>query len=184
MKPNNLVLWSVIGGFLFCFSFRLFFVDPGIYWSSFLCPPLFENSDFENGDLTHWTAKGDAFKGQPVRRDSAAGLVQGSFWVYTYGKNEDVSRGKLVSTPFQIRRDRISFLIGGGNGQDLIGIGLEIGGKIVLLEKSDSRLWTSEKMSRVVWNVSKFKGKTARLVLLDHSAGPWGHLNADDFRYT
>jgi hypothetical protein len=178
-------LWAVFWAFLICFSFRYFFVDPGAYWSGFLCPLLFENSNFESGDFSHWNAKGTAFEGQPVSAASrpVKGVAEGGFRIYTYGKNNDSDRGRLISEPFQIRRDRISFLLGGGDGSGRTGIRLQIGGKTVRFAKSDSRMWTSEKMSRVLWDVSEFSGKSARLVLIDHSTGDWGHLNTDDFRY-
>lgn len=39
----------------------------------------------------------------------------------------------------------------------------------------------SEMMRREVWDVSRYRGRRARILIIDRSGGPWGHINADDF---
>ena len=39
-----------------------------------------------------------------------------------------------------------------------------------------------EWMSRVTWDISSYKGKVARVRLVDTSSGSWGHINFDDLR--
>jgi fructan beta-fructosidase len=36
-------------------------------------------------------------------------------------------------------------------------------------------------MRRVIWDVSKWKGRSVRFQVVDHKTAGWGHLNADDF---
>ena len=54
---------------------------------------LFENSDFEKGDLTNWTAVGTAFEFQPTKgyNPTARGRNQpsrhqGEYWIGTFEK--------------------------------------------------------------------------------------------------
>ena len=70
---------------------------------------LFENSDFEKGDLTNWTATGDAFDFQPtrddnptVRRRNQPSEHQGKYWIGTFEKYN----GKPEFSPGQIQGDR------------------------------------------------------------------------------
>ena len=55
---------------------------------------LFENSDFEKGDLTDWKAEGDAFACQPTKGDNpaarrrGASRHQGEFWIGTHDEYE------------------------------------------------------------------------------------------------
>ncbi len=160
--------------------------------------PLFENSDFEMGDLTNWTATGNAFDFQPTKGDNPTARKrmqpskhQGEFWVGTYEKYQgeagqrpgqtqgDRPTGTLTSIPFEVVGDRITFLAGGNNNQESEYVALVVEGKEVL-KGSGKR---SETMERHVWDVSAYKGKTAQIVISDHSSMSWGHINADDFRF-
>ena len=163
--------------------------------------PLFPNADFEKGDLTNWGVQGKAFKNQPTYEDNpfyrlrGTANLQGKFWVGTFenrpkppspkgaGQGDEVM-GRLESVDFTIARNRICFLMGGGNNTAKTGVGLLVEGTQVLFEPARGILIGSEKMSRVTWDVSKWKGKKARIVIADESTAGWGHVNADDFRYT
>ena len=73
----------------------------------------------------------------------------------------------------------INFLVGGGNYKDQTCVNLVVDGKTVLTVtgKNNERLeWTH-------WNVSEFKGKTARIVIVDDRTGHFGHINADCFYF-
>ncbi len=78
------------------------------------------NLDFETGDLTDWTAIGEAFAGQPVRGDGvrARGREeshhQGEFWIGGYELHGDGPTGVLLSAPFEVTQPFASFLVGGG----------------------------------------------------------------------
>jgi len=162
---------------------------------------LFENSDFEKGDLSNWTATGDAFQFQPLKGDVIAvrtrNLIsnhQGHYWIGTFDKCTDYAKapsreiqgdrptGTLMSVAFEVKGDTIRFLLGGGlyNQSKGIYVALEVDGKEVLkTPKGRSR----ESMEFVTWDVSKFKGKLARIVIHDDYDKGWGHINVDDFHY-
>ncbi|MFH1732463.1 MAG: hypothetical protein ABIF82_12550 [Planctomycetota bacterium] len=154
---------------------------------------LFENSDFEKGDLTNWTAEGDAFEVQPTKGDNPGARNrepsrhQGTFWVGTFeryngriGKpgdvQTDVPRGKLTSVTFQVTRGYINFLVGGGSHMGTC-VELLCEGRAYCVSSG----LDSETMRPVSADVRSFKGKTARIRILDDESGGWGHINADDF---
>ena len=159
---------------------------------------LFENSDFENGDLTNWTASGDAFQSQPTKGDNPTARSrnqpsnhQGEFWIGTYEKYQgadgqkpgDVQRdkptGTLTSIPFQIEGERITFYIGGGKRPKSVYVALLVDDREVLKASGNN----GESMTRHVWDVGSYRGKTARVLICDQCGTGWGHINADDFRY-
>ena len=162
---------------------------------------LFKNSDFELGTLENWRPAGSAFSRQPVLEDNAAfrqaggAGPQGKYWIGTYENRRlpadpkgralgDAPRGQLVSKTFTIAGKRIRFLAGGGEGSELTGIVLEVEGKRVLFEPGRGLYQRNEKMHPVIWDVPEWLGKKARIVIVDNATGKWGHINADDFRYT
>jgi len=160
---------------------------------------LFVNSDFENGDLTNWTATGDAFRFQPTKGDNPTARGRrnmpskhhGRFWIGTYEKYQgrpgerpgsrqgDRPLGTLVSIPFTITANKISFLIGGGRHPNKENVCLTVDGRTVYSTTGMS----NETMVRYVWDVSAYKGKQGKIIINDQHPGGWGHINADDFRY-
>jgi hypothetical protein len=158
---------------------------------------LFENSDFETGTLRNWTPEGNAFLYQPVRQEDLYRNhrrfylnPQGQYWVGTYDKNGGASQGdrpfgKLVSTDFVVRYDKIRFLIGGGRSDEARGlresVALEVGGKVVLEEtgRNNDLLRTRE------WDVRLWLGQTARIIITDDSSpeSHFRHVNADWFHF-
>jgi hypothetical protein len=163
--------------------------------------PIFPNADFEKGDLTNWGVQGSAFQNQPTYEDNpfyrqrGTANLQGKYWVGSYenrptpaspkgASQGDSATGSLESIDFTIARGRICFLLGGGNGTKNSGVALFVDGKQVLFEPGRGSLIDSERMSRITWDVSQWKGKKARIMILDDAAQGWGHINADDFRYT
>jgi len=150
--------------------------------------PLFENSGFEKGDLTNWTAQGDAFKLQPVKNPKLK--LQGEFLIATDAKNTgeagtpegrqgEEPKGKLTSTEFTIAMDYLRFLVGGGahNGTS---VRLRCEGTEYYLSSGFGR----DDLIAVAVDVRKLKGKKAQLVVLDDVDGQLGHINVDDFTAT
>ena len=164
--------------------------------------PIFKNSDFEQGNLSRWRAEGRAFANQPTFEDNplsrgikGATGFQGKYWVGTFenrpqpsskkgGVQEDAPIGKLISQTFTVRRNTLTFLIGAGKGGRETSVALVVGGRTVLSESANAQTaGFTEKMRKVTWDVSPWRGQKANLVLYDMSSSAWGHLNADDFRY-
>jgi hypothetical protein len=193
---NEQLFWKILSVLLsavLLFSIAAVFHFP---WHK----PLFQNSDFEMGNLTNWRAIGEAFKNQPTFGDNCLyryrGIsnMRGNYWVGTFenrptprspkGETQgDAPIGELVSIPFTIERDRISFLMGGGKDIPEEGVALQVNGKIVHFEKGRGSQIDSEVMRRVTWDVSAWKGQRAVIVIEDRSSDAWGHINVDDFRY-
>lgn len=159
---------------------------------------LFPNSDFELGDLTNWTAEGDAFAHQPTKEDNPAARSdgsmrskhQGEYWVGTYEKYQgkdgetpgesqgDEPKGVLRSIPFTLTGKAIMFRVGGGKEENLM-VRLLVEGNRVRTATGERH----EEMRYVVWDVSRFENRTAEIEIIDNSSEPWGHINADEFRY-
>jgi hypothetical protein len=150
--------------------------------------PLFENNGFEKGDLSNWTAQGDAFKFQPVKNPKLR--LQGEFLIATDAKNTGEAgtpegrqgaepKGKLTSTEFAMAMDYLRFIVGGGadNGTS---VRLLCEGQEYYLSSGFGR----HDLIAVAVDVRKLKGKQARIVILDDVDGGLGYISADDFTAT
>ncbi len=187
-----IIIAILIGVLLFSFLF------PSVFARSTL---LFENSNFEYGNLTNWTEEGGkAFQRQPtfgdnpiMRARQLGSNLEGSYWIGTFeNRNKPSVRagrvqtdgpvGQLRSIPFTIKKNNITFLVGGGNGTRDVGVMLLVDDRETLFEKPDGKGYDRETMTRRTWDVSKWKGKKGQIVIMDNSSGSWGHINADDFR--
>ena len=144
------------------------------------------NVDFETGDLTDWTAEGDAFTGQPIegdtvarRRADMASGHRGRFWIGTYEVAGDVPQGTLTSQPFELTHPWASFLVGGGRHTetrvDLIDAN---SGELIFRISGEDR----EDLRPVVVDLAEHVGKTMLIRLVDDYQGGWGHINFDEFR--
>lgn len=156
---------------------------------------LFPNADFETGTLEGWTVEGEAFQHQPTKGDNSkargreSSALEGEFWIGGFEKANDREGrpgdaftddavGALISPEFTIKKPYISFLIGGGNHAGQAGVKLRCDGEeIDLATGSDS-----ETMSVTSYDVKRFIGKPAQLVVYDNVRGGWGHINVDSFK--
>ncbi|MDB4644060.1 sulfatase-like hydrolase/transferase [bacterium] len=143
---------------------------------------------FESGERDGWTIiKGAAGR---LISDHAA-LPQhtarpfnqeGKFHLSTGDTGEGFSDKQQVtfqSPAFVINGDRASFLASGGYKADSLYVGLlDAQTKEVLLSAGGPR---GPQMQRTTWDVSKFKGKTVLLQVVDQNTEGWGHLTFDDF---
>ncbi len=149
------------------------------------------NLDFEQGDLSDWTATGDAFEGQPVAKDTISqrwsgqdSNKQGQYFVGGYElTNSDKGAGTLTSSWFEANASFASFLIAGGSSDatrvDVLVKDEKTGdSKVITKASGDQR----EQMRRVVVDLRQHKGRKIAVRLVDESSGSWGHLNFDDFR--
>jgi putative membrane-bound dehydrogenase-like protein len=145
--------------------------------------------DLERGDLSGWTAEGEAFAGQPVKGDtvSARGrepsLHAGEYWIGGYELVGDDPRGTLTSDPFPVTQPWASFLIAGGEWPETcveVRRVEEDGGRTVLFRSSGANV---ESLQRVVVDLRKELGHSIDVHLVDDREGHWGHINFDDFRF-
>ena len=159
---------------------------------------LFENSDFEKGMLENWTAEGDAMTVQPTKGDQISvrtqgketNNVQGEYWVGTFEKYDgkagspgavrgDAATGRLVSQEFTIKKPYITFRIGGGTDNNLLGVGLIVDGEEWM---GSANLTMNATMKPMSFDVRKLLGKKVKLMVFDNSTVGWGWLNVDEFR--
>jgi hypothetical protein len=133
--------------------------------------------DFESPNLDpHWVLDGDAFRGtddthHPPQTPITGQNGQRFLNTFTAARG-DATIGSALSPPFLIDRNRLGFLVGGGRSCK---VQLQIEGRPVLEQTG----LDSEHLADVVWDVSAYRGKEARLALLDQATGPWGHLLFD-----
>jgi len=95
--------------------------------------------------------------------------------VNTFDPYGDVQTGTLISPEFQITKDYIQFLIGGGNYPYKTCVNLLVGGKVVCTATGRNR----EKLEWTNWDVKAFKGRKAKIQIVDQETGEWGHINVD-----
>ncbi|HSG73341.1 MAG TPA: glycoside hydrolase family 32 protein, partial [Planctomycetaceae bacterium] len=140
-------------------------------------------ADFESATYGEWTTEGTAFGDGPAKgalpNQQAVSGFRGNRFVNSYHEG-DRSVGMLTSQEFELDRDYLSFLIGGGRHLGKTGIELLIDGESVRTETgSDAELlrWKS-------WDVRELKGQTARLRIFDRETEGWGHINVDQIVLT
>ncbi len=140
---------------------------------------LFE--DFEHG-YANWKIEGDAFGTEPARgtlpnQQPVSGFL-GHGLVNSYLHGDD-STGQLISKPFPVERRFIRFLVGGGHYRNTQ-IRLMLGDKICRATSGKD----NEKLEPASWDVREFLGQTARIEIVDHQKGGWGHINVDDIVFS
>ncbi|WP_020468841.1 PVC-type heme-binding CxxCH protein [Zavarzinella formosa] len=145
------------------------------------------NLDFETGTLKDWTATGDAFKDQPIKGDTVAARRgdmrsrhQGQWWIGGYEKYSDKPVGTLTSVAFKVTHPWASFLVAGGPHENTRVELIRTDTKAVFFKTSGSE---TEELSRVAVDLRPLKDKEIFIRIVDQNAGPWGHVNFDDFRF-
>lgn len=141
-------------------------------------------ADFEGETYVGWRAEGEAFgagpaKGtrphqNPVTGFEGRGLVNS----FVEGENTaagDRATGRLTSEPFEIDRDYLLFLIGGGNHRGQTCMNLLVDGKVVRTATGRAE----ERLTPHGWDVREFAGKRGVLQIVDAARGGWGHINVD-----
>lgn len=140
-------------------------------------------ADFEQPTYGAWTSTGEAFGTQPARGALPHQMAVSGFLGKSLANSfvgGDAATGKLTSPQFEISRDCISFLIGGGGWPDQTCMNLLVDGKRVRTATGPNQNpGGSEALERVNWNVAEFKGRKAVIEIVDQSTGGWGHINVD-----
>ncbi len=153
--------------------------------------------DFEDPQLPGWERKGHAFLRQPTygdnptaRKRGQASNHQGKYWIGSFenrptpesrpgGIQGDAPQGELISQPFLIETETISFLVGGGCRAEHNYVELRVAGRPAMRATGAC----SETMQQLRWNVAHLRGQQATIHIVDHSSEGWGHINVDDFRF-
>ena len=135
---------------------------------------------------------GTTYYGQAFGREPATGSFpgqapvtgfEGRRLVNSRNRNLGTYIGELQSDPFEIKGDRIDFLIGGGDFAEQTCVNLFI--ETAPLEFQKERTATGNrnlKLVRKQWDVSACKGKQAYLQILDYApVEKWGNRAAVSF---
>ncbi|MHB8969975.1 MAG: GH116 family glycosyl hydrolase [Pirellulaceae bacterium] len=145
--------------------------------------PVIVLADFEKGNYDNWRAEGQAFGTAPAAgtlpSQNTVDGFEGKGLVNTY-LGGDAPLGKLISPPFEINRNLLSFLIGGGNHAGRTCINLLVDGQIVRTATGKA----AEQLAWHNWNVRDLAGKQATIEIVDAETGPWGHINIDQIELT
>lgn len=132
--------------------------------------------DFESERWpTGWQLEGKAWGDGPstVAQQAGDGVI-GKRWAMSFANGGDGARGTATSPPFRLERKFIHVLVAGGkDGQARI--------ELVIDGKAEQRAVgrNSRDLAPTVWDVGAFKGKEARLRLVDENGGGWGWIGVD-----
>ena len=140
-------------------------------------------ADFESKTFGDWKAEGTAF-GQGPAWDTLEDQMEVSGWEdYCYVNSfhgGDDSKGTLTSPQFNIERDYINFLIGGGGFKGETCMNLIVAGEIVRSATGpNTEPGGSELLDWHSWDVKDLKGKSAQIQIVDNRSGDWGHILVD-----
>ncbi|UZJ42819.1 GH32 C-terminal domain-containing protein [Marinimicrobium sp. C6131] len=143
--------------------------------------------DFESGDLTGWTAYGDAFSVADVSDDACYWVEcysfdrEGSYHLWGFKDGGDDLTGELHSDTFTLSGDGlIDVLISGGadiNNQYLALMDAEFDIELDRVTGNDSETLVEKQL-----NGRDSVGRPVYLKAVDNSTGGWGHLNLDYIR--
>jgi sucrose-6-phosphate hydrolase SacC (GH32 family) len=134
--------------------------------------------DFEKG-MDEWKMEGDAFVDCPTVEAESNGKEG-----YRCIKSSGPGKGKITSPEFSISKNFINFMVGGGYYPGEECVNLLIDGKIVRTQTGNSGnahlTWTG-------WDVTEFRGKEARIEIVDNIAGRGigekGYIFCDDIMF-
>lgn len=140
-------------------------------------------ADFEGDDYAAWLIEGNAFGTGPAQgkiggQQEVTGF-KGNGLVNTF-LGGDAPTGTLTSLPFEVSRDYLTFLIGGGKHPGRTGLELLVDGKTVRSATGQD----NERLEWRSWDVRPFAGRQARLRIVDHESGGFGHINIDHILLT
>ena len=139
---------------------------------------------FESDGFGEWKVEGTAFGESPTSSspDGMNGSVEkyANIYYVSSAHKGDASTGSLTSTEFKIQLPYIAFLVSGGNHAGKTAVQLFVDGKLAHEATGQNDLT----MRPVVWDVTKLKGKTARIRVIDAERGAWGLINVDHFLFT
>jgi fructan beta-fructosidase len=145
-------------------------------------------ADFEGTNYGGWKTTGEAFGSGP-----ANGALPGQMTVDGFlGRGlvnsfhgGDGSTGTLTSPPFEVKRNYLQFLIGGGGWKGQTCLNLLLDGKVVRTAAgNNTQPGGSEHLDPQQWDVSDLLGSNMVLEIVDRATGGWGHINVDQIIQT
>ena len=129
--------------------------------------PLGGAFDFEAPSLAGWEGDSAAYRAGAQSYDGGLTDLRGHHGqgvLSSYGP-DDTARGSLLSPPFVLQGRMLSLLVGGGSRKQRVGVELVVDDEVV----QTSFGIESDFMFPALWDVSQYRGKTARLRLFDRS---------------
>lgn len=140
--------------------------------------PAIVLADFEGKGYGDWKPEGEAFGSAPAsgtlpRQQPVSGYA-GKGLVNTF-LGGDGPHGRLISPPFEINRNWITLLIGGGEHPGKTCVQLIVDGEVVREVTGNN----NERLKEHCWDVRDLSGKQSRIEIVDEASGPWGHVNVD-----
>lgn len=147
---------------------------------------------FKQDFLALWGNVGKAFMYQPIKKEGLPSEVSGapisdSFIVHTFYKQNndetmlvgDTPVGTLTSPLFIVDKRYFSFLLGGGP---------TVNERVELLIDGETVIWSNsdfdEGVKKVVWDLYDYRGREARICLVDYSGRPGGFLIVADMQFS
>ncbi len=123
-----------------------------------------------------WEATGNAWGAKPATANARnVGNVAGRGYADSFAVKGDAGTGELASPLFAIQREWIHLLVAGGTDAASTHADLEVDGKVVA--SASGRNATQLEWKR--WDVRQYKGRKARIRLVDSGGGGWGFLAVD-----
>jgi len=133
-------------------------------------------SQVSGSSYHNWVKTGTAFSRGPVSGDALRPLEienAAANPVISSETEGDGPIGTLTSPEFEISRNYIAFRIGGGDYERDTCLDLLIDGKVVKRATG----WQSDHLIPETWDVKAFRGRNAKIQVVDQSTGDWGHIN-------
>lgn len=133
---------------------------------------------FAEGDPA-WTAEGQgsAWLVDDLRAGQEYPLGRQGRFVNTFvPPDKEIATGRLVSPEFVIQGDLVTLWVGGGQLPDTEIIQFLVDEQPVRSATGCNTDWMGQRF----WNVSQYKGKSARYVITDSGTGSWAHLLVDE----
>ena len=152
------------------------------------------NLGFERGNLSDWTAKGDAFKNplfnrpSTVHEENAKIGFDGDYFLSSGGTTNYKLKGSLTSTPFEVTHPFASFRVSGGVLADTrVELVLAETEEVIFKSTGQGRIT----MQPVIADLSTYLNKDIFIRIIDNESGTspisyirddtWAHINFDDF---
>lgn len=139
------------------------------------CSPAFTNADFERSELAPWRGT-DAFVVRSGVSRHGGRAVIGSFgrrFLRTGDKDEAI--GTLLSPKFKLTGDTLLIAVGGGQDPERLRASLYVDDTEIAWATGTG----TDELAVNAWEVAAWRGREARIAVVDDATGRWGHLDVD-----